>query len=207
MVKLFGAENLGNGLRTNSKRALLPLVDNDNTGYILNWYARHNVSFPVDSPARHAFWQWTESTAVTLRLSNKPMRVLPLSDLLARCEGMRFEPGTNPLDGAHHAEIVDDVARRMWVVHTRPAYHTDIPAALALLSEGVRDRWRELAMPAFDVLKPPTLMIVPPRMAVQVDIDMDPRALGAMLESLPTNIAPEALVWVHIEGFSRRDVC
>jgi hypothetical protein len=39
-----------------------------------------------------------------------------------------------------------------------------------------------------------------------VTIDSDRRALAALLEVLPTNVAPQALVWVHLDGLETRDV-
>jgi hypothetical protein len=66
------------------------------------------------------------------------------------------------------------------------------------------DHWVRMASIAMSVLQQPVLTIIPERQNFSVRIDHEPMSLRALSEVLPTNIAPQALVWVHLAGFERR---
>ncbi len=199
--KLFSSvQNIGNWLHTNMQ--VPGALAADHTASVLNWYARTNLAI---TPEFEASWNaWTHATIVTLVLGNMSIHSLPLSDLLGRKEGdgeRRYERFDSSSTG------MTSLARRLhhqWNFSDPNSREGD--AQWATYSDVERGRWNIQAMQAIDTLSAPLLAIIPKRQTFRVNITTDPRALGAMLEMMPTNTAPESLVWVHLEGMLTRDI-
>jgi hypothetical protein len=49
-------------------------------------------------------------------------------------------------------------------------------------------------------------IVIPCRQTFRVRVQSERRSLGAMLEVLPANIAPQALFWIHLGGVTEMTV-
>lgn len=168
---------------------------------VTNWYARTNVQGIgiEDHPYRSVgfirpFVAWAHATTVTFVIGCAPVASLPLSDLLQRKPGMRAG-----FSGPSDAEIDELGARAYKTFHSR-----DTDFALDELGPSHQSAWRRVARLLRD--EQPDPAIVPVRQVFSVRVESEPRATGALLEVMPTDIAPQALVWVHLEGTLLRDV-
>ncbi len=212
-TNLFGNANIGNLALTNM--VIAGQIASDQTLVILNWYARSNVAEVGQSPALTAAWHaWKHATIVTLVVGTRPVMQRPLSDLM----------GPRDMNGGigGHDQIDDGPNRReLMAMAMYKAYRdTQGPAATGPFPEGLQsnphgwETWDDLtkvqregwlaAVASVRPLYQP--FIVPVRQNFGVRVDCDRSALMALREVLPTNIAPQALVWVHIDGLETRDV-
>lgn len=186
-VRLFGNRNVGNVFRSNLQIA--GMVPRGERYAVTNWYARTNILTP---PAEfHAF---ARSTIVTLQVGMYPAHELALSDLLQRKEGQQGFT-TNSQDFA----ISDALAENTYIASANPM-DVQPPVAWRLLQDFEQDAWRRISRAAHRLVSPPILALIPERQTYAAHVATDRRALGAMLEVLPTNVAPESLIWIHLEG-------
>lgn len=162
------------------------LVDEGAEARIWNWYARTNIA-PHNGEAERAWVNWAQMTQVLLILGNMPIHSLPLSDLLQRREG---QGDVKPPSDAEIAEFAKDLHRTFWGGATAP-----LPAAETAA-------WLMVARRAWGcgLQRYPLLAHVPVRQSCYVRVQTDARALGRLVESMPTDAAPESLVWIHLEG-------
>lgn len=197
-VGLFNINShCGNIARTNLRVA--GQIENDDTAIVRNWYARTNI--PTGGPVSAAFSAWAHATTVTFIVGCWPHRQLPMSDLLARRQGQIDEAfvEANPFD--INWSLTDDLDGRL-----HNAFYADVAPAVTMdqRSDDERLRWRRVAELARRQLCKPRPVIIPVRQSFRVDVHSDPSAIRALLEVLPTNIAPQTLVWVHLEGIRGR---
>lgn len=208
-IRLFGNSNIGIEQRTNT--SVPGMLVSDQTAYIQNVYARTNFGafFLGDNnePLFRAMHEFASSTVVTLIVGDMPQRQWPLSTLLGRKHGDRNADDIPVGEAEEYFEgLAKAMHRAFWETHP------DIKAGdLSSLWEQEtaldRGQWLASARAAHRHLKAPQLVIVPTRQHHSVQITAESRSLGQLLEVLPDGIAPMPLVWVHLEGFSRRDVC
>lgn len=168
------------------------LVDEGAEARIWNWYARTNIA-PHNGEAQRAWDNWAQMTQVLLILGNMPIHSLPLSDLLQRREG---QGNDKPPSDAEIAEFANDLHRTFW------GGAPGTPCAAPETTEA----WLMVARRAWGLPRPPALQRypclahVPVRQSCYVRVQTDARALGRLVESMPTDAAPESLVWIHLEG-------
>ena len=209
-VPLFGNKNIGHLHLCNT--ACHGIVASDQTAFIQNWYARANfdqrfVDTERATPAALEAWvSWTKVTTVTMVMGSRPVAQLPLSDLLRRdqtsVDNLNLGyicPHRQCVEPCHHP--YDALAAHMFRAATEPER-----LLWDRVSERAQDRWRRVARAACDLICRPAPIILPVRQSFYVEIHSEPRALGALVEVMPTNISPQALVWIHIEGVAGRDV-
>lgn len=185
------------------------------TSMIQNVYARTNVlsadwisTFVANTTdrLRDAVISWSHAVTVTLFIGEKPMRRWPLYNLLSR------KPGDRPADSMKIEEAsayFDELAKALYDGYraTASANRELASSAWEVIGEGVKKPWRGAAHAAHEHLKSPQLLIVPPRQTVEVVVQADAHALGQFVELVDPQILPAPMVWVHLEGFQRRDVC
>jgi hypothetical protein len=158
----------------------------DQTFIITNWRAETNVA-PDDDRIAKQWHSWTTSTIVTLVIGTSPLIDASLADLL----GGRHERLGAPPD----ADMVDELAKEL-AGGNRELWDD--------LSESGRDQYRSGARISMKVLHK-RYWIVPVRQNLAVQILADRDATGALIEVMRTDIAPQSLVWIHLEGMLRRD--
>lgn len=181
---MFGPHNVGNMFRSNLQVANQAA---DGEFFVTNWCARTNIFTP---PAEfHAF---ASGTIITLNVNHGQMCSAPLAELLRRDQ---VKPNL--------------LSREELAVHLHHAVDGRLDNSIwPGLSEDEREHWRTIGDAARRHINemPETIAHIPMHEEVAVRICPDKRALSALLEVLPTNVAPETLVWVHLEGVRRRAV-
>jgi hypothetical protein len=228
-IRLFGNCNVGLQHRSNVQVA--GRLSSDQTAMIQNLYARTNLWVEIGSAIEAALSEWAHATSVTLIVGDKPQRQAPLSNLLSRMIGQR-DADAIPLDEA--AAYFEDLARGIWFdtafldatvdesikvrvdldgnprtwrsVHSSDASKAS-DASWTAMPADIKQSWVKIAHAAHRRLKSPQITIVPPRQNVSVLVQSDERALVKLLEIIPPGISPMPLVWIHLEGVARRDVC
>ena len=169
-------------------------ADRERTMVVRDWYARTNLSALPDN-ARSAWHAWASITTVSLVVGVMPVLTMPLGRLFARQRHGQDERKVKVNCEASTAKLAD----RLRLAH-------DPWARLASISDDERDKWLRVAHQALYLLEAPAYAHIPERQNYSVMVDTDQRALAAMLEVMPTNVAPQALVWVHLAGFSIMEV-
>ena len=227
-LRLFGNANIGNPALTNIQ--IGAYFFRDQTSFIRNWYGRSNISAMRDPEFLRAWDAWTHVTTMSLVVGSMPVHQLPLSDLLRRTEGQLTGQRPENYDGvsfAMHLHQSSDYAfAAPLTVEERPENYDGVSFAMHLhqssdyafaapltveeawtsLSVEAQGRWIRISHEASRLLYQPMLAVIPVRQNCSVSIATDPRALGCLLEVMPTDIAPQALVWVHLEGTASRDL-
>lgn len=182
---------------------------------ITDWYARTNVT-GLSPDAQRAWEAWTHGCTVTLIVGTRPVHQLPLSDLIDTTQ--RLIRGWIP-DSRHGMPMSDpkadisgtcetatlEVAMRM--AHQNSGVEGSLLTAAKFwqgLDTADCDHWVRMASIAMSVLQQPVMTLIPERQNFSVRIDHESMSQRALAEVLPTNIAPQALVWVHLAGFARR---
>lgn len=191
-VMLFGAVNIGNQHKTNM--CVSGNIASDQTAVIRNWYARTNMDTTL--PA----WQaWANVTTVTMIVGAKPRMQLPLSDLIKHTQG---GDGLcdDPKFAITHADYI--VRRDQLAYQVAQAYLGD--TQMHSMPEEEIERWHRVCRAIRgDSFKE---IVIPVRHTFGVRIESSQEATRALLEVMPTNVAPQSLVWVHLEGLMSRDV-
>lgn len=188
------------------------MLECDQTSIITNWYARTNI--PYDTPARSAIvHEFMCATTATLKVGDKPKAQWSLADLWNRRIGDRIGVGNDePREGQPGAydQPKDDAYEDRVALLARDMFmEVDLdhsPERWDDLDDGLKSGYRRAAILALDHLKPPRCWIVPVRQLFSVVIDTSPRAVNKLYELMPKDIAPEPCLWIHLDGFSRRDV-
>jgi hypothetical protein len=210
-ISLFGNRNIGNAALTNLQIA--GQFPADKTFLIVEWYARTNVTDvcrlasgspyrlppPTNEPLLRAWDAWVNATTVELWIGSRPVTARPLVEL---CGARMFDPsGMLEIDAAVMAE-------RMWRRGTNPPGDTHLSkaptAAMTFgdLPQAERDGWIAAAT-AYPFRRP---FFISVRQTFGVKLHSDRAALEALLRHLPDSIAPQPLVWVHLDGFMNREV-
>lgn len=160
----------------------------DQTLFLRGWRARTNIT--ADQGFDWRVWAaWTHATTATFVLGCAPIVSVSLYDLLLRRQSRPDgEPVLEPLACQLRSAAGEDEPLEAW-------------------SSEARAKWLGVARAALRELGAPHLAIVPIRQHFHVDLRSDARAHRALLEVLPTNVAPQSLVWVHLEGVAVREAC
>lgn len=187
---MFGNRNVGNTTRTNLQ--VSAGAYHGESHVITNWYARTNIHTLPDE-----FHGFANSAIVTLDVGDRPRRQAPLADLLARKEE-HVDPKTKGEARDESDALAENMYNEAIGYGVGPFWHA--------LPDYERDRWRRISAVAHSMVAPQIMAFVPERQNYSVTITADRRSLGQLLEVLPTNVAPETLVWVHLEGIKRKVV-
>ena len=186
VVRIFRHEHVGQWDLTNLQVSgmLMP----DVTHYINNWYARTNMIITDELAA------WAESTICTLVVGDWPLAQMPLADLFRRqCD--------RPLPFA----LQGDVAEQRYVALARTLTHV-IDRDYDDMNLGDQEMYVRGVKAVLAEIEREPLIIVPPRQSICVQVDTNQAALSELVRSAP-QVVPAPRVWVHLEGFKRRDVC
>lgn len=212
-IRLFGNCNIGIPERNNCFTG--NQMSRDETSMIQNVYARTNFGafFLGDNNEAlfRAMNEFASAAQVTLVVGDQPQRQWPLSTLLGRKHGDR------PVDEIPLGEseaYFTDFAKFLFRSLNKGADAAEDERIAAQVEhtwnamiDSTRATWLNAAREAHRHLNAPQLVIVPPRQNYSVMVTVEHRSLGKLLEVLPDGIAPMPLVWVHLEGFQRRDAC
>ncbi len=168
-------------------------LSDDSTMLIHNWYARDNLASNCTREFREAWDAWAQVTSVSFAVGQRTAAVLPLRDLLLRREGQLYGDGVIAAD----VEVLEVVAMELY---RRYMLHESSLEEIPEWSTAEKARWCGVAMQAYSATCPPSAIAgVHPRLPFGVNIETDGRALGALLEIMPSP-APQSLVWIHLEG-------
>jgi hypothetical protein len=177
----------------------------DSTTLIVNWWARSNCDpetrlVASDEKITRAWNAWSHVTTVTMVLGMMPVWQRPLAALL---DPQRREE-TARLSGEGELRMKRLEAQQMYERYCEASGPRTPPPARApweSLPPADQEVWLKVASVTDTRARP---IIVPIRQTFYVKVETEPRALGALLEVLPTDVAPQALVWVHLDGVSVR---
>lgn len=212
-IRLFGNRNIGDCARTNLLfGGQLPC---DQTFLIVEWYARTNISelcsVVAGSPYPRAAepsadlvrsWDaWANATIVELMIGMKPVATRPLVELF----GPRMFD--SPHGRASDVDVDDALAERLWRRGQTPPQDllvtpVHVGETFSDLPRTEKDRWRSAAS-VYPFRRP---IPIPVRQCFGVQLRSDERAMHALLRHLPDRIAPQPLVWVHLDGLLARHV-
>lgn len=174
----------------------------DQTLFLKNWYGRTNMILGNTPGIIAAFDAWMHATTATFVLGCAPLHQVSLFDLMGRWEGMD-DDNSVPTSEASWFPL----AHELRAAHAAlPSRDFDDPSDTATWPREQLDAWHRVVMVAAQAFRTPYLAIVPIRQNFRVELRSDARAHKALLEVLPTDIAPMSLVWVHLEGVAMRDV-
>lgn len=199
-ARLFGCANIGTLHKTN---IVVPAVfPPDQTAIVGNWYARTNIDTSMPE------WKaWTHATTVTLDVGTRPLWQLSLHDLMQRREDtggnvMAIDPFFAASSGEQIART-DSLARGAY-----RAYCADSDAMpyFDTLSKREQAKWGLVGMTLLENRYDFMRVVIPVRQNYSVQINAEPRSTGALVERMATNVAPQSLVWIHLEGSLSRDV-
>lgn len=204
-VKLFVTPSefisIGDSHRTNMLMG--GVLSSDQTTFIDNWYARTNIDTYCRPELPQAIAAWAAMSTVTLSMGTRPVLQRPLDELMAprRARDMAGHAAKTPIETAR--DVVETVAQELFELFGE----TTTGPNWDLLSKEERETFRERAHSILAKIGPRFVpIIVPVRQYIQVSITSEPRSLAALLEVMPTNIAPQALCWIHLAGIQSRDV-
>lgn len=201
-IRLFGNANVGIPARSNMQ--IGNQLASDQTAVVMNVRARTNI-WPADT-ARvvTAMTEFAHTTQVHLIVGERPIRNFTLNDLLDR-EPRDIKPFAKPDGSDDEVDTqLDRLAAKLYQKHHDGAYG-DGP--WAELPDVFKNRWRDVARTARDDLQPNRPVIIPVRQSFAVAVSCEMRSLRKLAEVLVGNqIAPEPLIWVHLEGVAVRDV-
>ncbi len=182
-------------------------AERSSTVVVRDWYARTNLSgLPGSDHARSQWHAWASITTVSLVVGCMPVLTMPLGNLFARhlkapekltqasCEASTAELA-DQLRFAHSPELQEGEPN-LW----------PITEARTNVSNEEREKWLHVSREAQRLLNAPAYARIPERQNYEVVVSTDERALAAMLEVMPGNVAPRVLVWIHLAGFTITDV-
>lgn len=207
--RLFGNRHIGTPSLCNL--AIGGQLGSDSTLIITNWYARTNV-LATGTAFEQAWIAWTNTAVAQLMIGSRPHLQRPLGELL----GPRDMSGGI---GGHDQFDEQPTHREQLAMALYKAYsEAQKGEATGPFPEGPpahgMETWHDLtgaqkrgwlnAVAAVRPLSHP--LVVPVRQNFGVVIGSDRVAWSALMEILPTNIAPQALVWIHLDGLVTRDV-
>lgn len=189
-ARLFSSKNIGHLVGTNV--SAVGEISRDQYGVVANWYARTNMD--VSRPE----WQaWACATTVTFNLGCRPRLQLPLSDLIKRTEG-----GNGYADHSYFASSPEDQLARRDVLGRQVVNSYDPRIPYDLLPESDKERWAHVAEEGLRVRYSHIYVVIPVRQGYDVTIESDPQATRVLIETM----APQSLIWVHLEGITHKDV-
>lgn len=213
-VRLFGNSNIGQSHLSNMQ---VPCsMAKDTEFLILNWYARTNIhdalqaGRPDASPFARAWYAWANATIASIVVGCMPVIQTPLAELLGPL-------GEHSRIGGRTYEVCETViaaARELLAQRMYEAYTTSRGPGGIFDDIGPTSPWSDMShidrehwLAAADAANPIRIpIIVPVRQNFHVTIETNRQALQAMQEVMPRDIAPQALVWVHLEGVTSREV-
>lgn len=196
-IKLFSNANIGDVALTNIQAG--SMLPHDMAMMVHSWYARTNIAEIGGTDAFKRAWHaWANATTADFIVGGRTFGVRSLASLLM---------GRAPFESTPDAVETDCIARQAWtayrdILKVAPSGRLE-DAAWRLVSPTERLAWFKAA-----TAKDPdrTVVHVPTRQSFGVTVASDPNALRALLEVMPTDVAPAALVWVHLEGWTIRDI-
>jgi hypothetical protein len=200
-ISLFGSRNIGHHHLTNL--CVAGQMASDQTMVIMNWYARTNVMDALDvedrSPLARAWHAFRHGTMVTLAIGSRPVAQRPLADLMGRRYMFGGDGDRVELSRADQAVRVYDAYREHMTTKVAfpPVPRWDV------LSDSERTKWEDVAASIRPFYCP---VICPVRQNFSVRIESQRAAVAALLEVMPTNVPPQTLIWVHLDGILSRDV-
>ena len=217
-VVLLGNTNIGKEGRSNVQVG--KQLACDQTAVITNVRARTNILH------NDAFLELAHVTTVTLVVGEMPQRQFALADLLVRAPldqtayvrlmstGMDPRPSAVPGGerGPYGREELDALAKLLWAEYWWHDEPLDAREQYTKQWDGfgweAKRQFHELARLARNELRGPNVpVIVPIRQNCSVHVSAARRAISKFAEVMEGNqIAPEPLVWIHLEGCSTRDV-
>lgn len=207
-LPIWGHKNIGN-IQFSNLQVAGSLVASDQTAYIQNWYARSNFVDVMSSDVLKAWNAFTHVTTVSMVMGCTPVAQLQLADLLHRKQGdlaalgERCERHMGEVSGpCHHAR--EDLAARMLAATIGGVANAQ--RAWQDADNRLRQLYMGAAEAAEDLFGRPPPIVLPVRQCFSVKLNTDHRALGALLETMPSNVVPQALCWIHVEGVAARDV-
>lgn len=196
-LSLFSTRNVGSLHLTNIGTS--GILANDQLGLIGNWYARTNIA--SDNPAVRRAWDaWTHITTVTMVMGCWPMMQLPLAGLLQRHEGQRG----GAMRRTEETYAIHEAAQRLFHAANQELSLDRSRQTFERELDGAQECWYRVAREAAFLFDAPSAIVCPVRQSLYVRIETETRALAALIECMPTDIAPQALVWVHLEGIAVR---
>ncbi len=178
-------------------------ADRSTTVVVRDWYARTNL-LEVPDASRAAWHAWSSMTTVSLVVGCMPVMTMPLGTLFAR-QLKAPEELTQVSCEASAAELADQL-RFAHSPELQKDHRLPISERSTDLSDEERASWLRAAREAQRLLKAPAYARIPERQIYKVVVDTDERALAAMLEVTPGNVAPRLLVWIHLAGFTITEV-
>lgn len=200
-VKLFTTPaDYGDSQRTNM--LVGSQLSSDQTTFIDNWYARTNIDTYCRPELPQAIAAWAAMSTVMFSMGSRPILQRPLDELMAprRVGDMAGHAGVTPISTA--LDATETVAQELFEL-----FGTTTGPNWGALSDDERESFREKGRRIVAKLGPRSVpIIVPVRQNICVTITSESRSLGALLEVMPTNIAPQARFWIHLAGTQTRDV-
>lgn len=195
---LFGNYHIGYAELTNTQVA--GQTHSDQTAYVQNWYARTNI------PACQELEAFAQSTTAELIVGCRPQLKQPLSDLLRRPQDT---PLPLSLESPESAELaMMNVARGIYRTY---ADAIDPPTSNKALSDLPKDQilaWKAVAARMLRDTNNARMILLPPRQSFVVEVAPNRDAFEALVAATAKmEIAPRPRMWVHLQGFERRDVC
>jgi len=180
-------------------------ADRSSTVVVRDWYARTNLSgLPGSDHGRSAWHAWASITTVNLVVGCMPVLTMPLGNLFAR-----QLKAPEDLTQASCEQSSHELADQLRFAHS-PSLQKDhrlpITERSTDISDEERASWLRVSREAQRLLKAPEYARIPARQSYEVVVNTDERALAAMIEVMPGNVAPKVLVWIHLAGFTITDV-
>lgn len=214
-IKIFGDDNIGNTTLTNIHTSTWAGPPQDTTVWISEWYARTNISPEIGGtePFRRAWRAWTNAVTFELVVGGRTYGVRSLAEMLMSRGAINPEID----DGSR-----DYIAKKSWLAfHTMTPNKPSVTRRPTPLGVAAGDhkvdlevQWRcqppDIKHAWFKAATANNLHCIPvvirQRETFGVIATSEPSALSALLEVMPTDIAPRALVWVHLDGWMVRSI-
>lgn len=203
---LFGNRNIGVVERCNLQVA--GQFPSDHTFIVLSWYARSNIAeFALDKRQATAWHAWQSATVVDLMVGSRPVAQRVMSDLMGARGGVY-----GGLAGHPDAEYGKDDRRALAIKMFQHWRDAQIDPGRA--AREPRAEWESLPpnqqtgwLAAADAMRPLYRpVVIPVRQCFGCRITSNQKAWHSLCEVMPENIAPQALVWMHLDGLQTRDV-
>lgn len=219
-IKIFGDDNVGNTMLTNINASTWAGAPQDTTFGVREWYARTNISEIGGTESFKRAWHaWTNAVTFEFVVGSKTYGVRSLAEML-----MSRGPINHEIDG----DSRDSIAKAAWLAFhamtpnkpatKRGAFITRRPMPFGVAADDqeadLEAQWRcqppDIKHAWFKAATANNLHRIPvvirQKESFGVIATSDPNALSALLEVIPTDIAPRALVWVHLDGWTLRPI-
>jgi hypothetical protein len=198
-LHLFGNINVGSRDLTNLQVG--GQLAYDETSYIQNWYARTNV------PERQSWKNFAHATICELVVGTVPQLTAPLSNLLCRVQDQPLPLSVDDPESAD--KRVTAMAEDMLRAYSVARGIDDRGMTLADIDSNKRDGWRAAAAVAMRKIGNQIMIIVPVRQNFTIRLTTSRETVDALVLDAKnySGVLPKPRAWIHVQGFSRRDVC